>query len=148
MIRVRRLVSLLSGVFFGIGLTLSQMVNPAKVIGFLDFAGDWDPSMALVMGGALAVTFVSFRFILRRGAPIAAPVFHLPTTRDIDGRLIGGAALFGVGWGMSGFCPGPAIASLAYGLPASIVFVVAMIAGMALHHAGASRPAISVRGDG
>ena len=148
MTRVERLVSLLSGVFFGMGLTLSQMVNPAKVMGFLDFAGDWDPSMALVMGGALAVTFVSFRFILRREAPIAAQDFCIPATRGIDGQLIGGAALFGVGWGMSGFCPGPAIASLAYGLPASIVFVAAMIAGMALHHVSIARPAVDVRGDG
>ncbi len=141
----RALPSLLSGMLFGVGLTLSQMVNPAKVIGFLDVAGNWDPSLAFVMGGALAVTFVSFRFILLRPAPIAASTFRVPAAREIDGRLIGGAALFGVGWGMSGLCPGPAIVSLAYGLPGSIAFVTAMIAGMALHRAPA---AVEIRSDG
>lgn len=145
----RGLVSLLSGLLFGAGLTLSQMVNPAKVMGFLDFAGDWDPSLAFVMGGALAVTFVSYRFTLRRRrAPIAAAAFQVPATRDIDGRLVGGAAVFGVGWGMSGFCPGPAIVSLAYGLPAAMAFVAAMVAGMVLYHLSAAQPATELGSDG
>jgi uncharacterized membrane protein YedE/YeeE len=122
--------SFLAGALFGAGLTISQMVNPRKVTDFLDFFGRWDPSLALVMGGALVVTAISFRIILQRPHPLLDAEFHLPTARDLDRRLIGGAALFGVGWGLAGFCPGPAVASLAYGLPASVVFVVAMIAGM------------------
>ena len=105
------LAALLSGLLFGAGLTISQMVNPAKVAGFLDVAGDWDPSLALVMGGALTVTAICYRLTMRRGAPLLASDFRLPTAEDVDARLIGGAALFGVGWGLAGFCPGPAIAS-------------------------------------
>ena len=121
-----------AGAVFGAGLAISQMINPEKVVGFLDFFGDWDPSLALVMGAALAVTLVSFRAILRRPHPLLDAGFRLPTSSDVDARLLGGSALFGVGWGLAGFCPGPAVASLAYGLPASALFVVAMIAGMAI----------------
>jgi hypothetical protein len=126
------LATLVAGVLFGIGLGVSQMVNPAKVLAFLDLAGNWDPSLAFVMGGALVVTAGGYRLALRRPRPLLAAAFSLPTARDVDGRLLGGAAAFGVGWGMSGFCPGPAVASLAYGLFPSVAFVVSMIGGMAL----------------
>ena len=119
-----------SGALFGAGLTVSQMVNPAKVAAFLDVAGDWDPSLALVMGGALAVTAVAYRLTLRRGAPLCAPEFRLPGASRIDARLIGGSAVFGIGWGLGGFCPGPAIASLGYGASSSLLFVAAMLLGM------------------
>jgi uncharacterized membrane protein YedE/YeeE len=126
------LVALVSGLLFGAGLTISQMVNPAKVAGFLDVAGDWDPSLALVMGGALTVTAICYRLTMRRGAPLFATDFRVPTAENIDAALLGGAALFGVGWGLGGFCPGPAIASLAFGIWQTALFVVAMVAAMAL----------------
>lgn len=122
-----------AGILFGLGLAVSQMVNPAKVLAFLDIAGRWDPSLALVMAGALGVTFLGYRLVQRRPVPLAEPAFHLPTARDVDGRLIGGAALFGIGWGLVGFCPGPAVASLAYGASGSFIFVSAMIVGMLLY---------------
>lgn len=125
----RILTALLLGTIFGVGLTVSQMVNPAKVIGFLDVTGAWDPSLAFVMGGALLVTTPAFAFARRRPSPLLASSFALPTRTDLDGRLIGGAVLFGLGWGAAGFCPGPAIASLGLGLPATYPFVAAMIAG-------------------
>jgi len=124
--------ALASGVLFGAGLAISQMVNPEKVVGFLDFAGDWDPSLALVMAAALSVTAVLYRWTLRRRAPLCAAEFHVPTARRIDARLIGGSALFGIGWGLAGFCPGPALASLSYGTLEPALFVAAMIAGMAI----------------
>ncbi len=132
--------ALIAGTIFGAGLAIAQMTNPAKVIGFLDVAGSWDPSLAFVMGSALAVSAVAYRL---RGTPIAAP------TAGIDGRLIGGAALFGLGWGLAGFCPGPAIASLVTGSGDVALFVVSMIAGMGLFRAfGASSPrAISAAPD-
>lgn len=122
--------SLLSGLLFGTGLTISQMINPAKVIGFLDVAGNWDPTLAFVMGGALAVTIPGFIFVRRMAKPLVAHTFQLPTRRDIDMRLVGGAALFGVGWGLGGFCPGPALAGLVSGVWQVGVFVAAMIGGM------------------
>jgi uncharacterized protein len=124
--------SFFAGVLFGAGLTISQMVNPEKVTDFLDFFGRWDPSLAFVMGSALAVTFAFFRIILRRPHPLFALEFHVSGGRRIDSRLIGGSALFGIGWGLAGFCPGPAVASLAYGRWQSAIFVVAMIVGMVL----------------
>ena len=127
--------ALLSGGVFGLGLAVSGMMNPAKVIGFLDVAGDWDPTLAFVMGGALLVTVPAFRLILGRGRPLLDKSFSLPSKTGLDGRLISGAALFGVGWGMVGFCPGPAVAALATGLTPDLVFVAAMIAGMALERA-------------
>lgn len=126
------LLPFLSGALFGAGVTIGQMVNPRKVTDFLDFFGHWDPSLALVMGSALAVTSVFFRIVLRRRAPIFAEEFRVPHARRLDARLIVGSALFGVGWGLAGFCPGPAVASLAYGLRESGVFVLAMIAGMGI----------------
>lgn len=125
----RVLTALVSGLLFGAGLIVSGMADPAKVQNFLDIAGTWDPSLIFVMGGALVVTFVGFRLALRRGAPLCAPRFELPTRRDLDGRLIGGAALFGLGWGLVGYCPGPALAGILIGGSATWIFVAAMIAG-------------------
>jgi hypothetical protein len=132
-----RLLSIyLIGVLFGAGIALSGMANPAKVLNFFDVAGTWDPSLILVMGGALGVTFLGYRLTLRRPAPLYGPKFHLPTSRVIDWRLIGGSALFGVGWGMTGFCPGGALPALGTGVPAVFVFVVAMLAGLWIGKAG------------
>jgi uncharacterized membrane protein YedE/YeeE len=130
---LRTFVALFAGALFGLGLAVSGMMNPAKVIGFLDFAGGWDPTLAFVMGGALLVTVPAFRLILGRPRPILAEGFALPTRSALDGRLLGGAALFGVGWGLSGFCPGPAVAALVTGLTPVFAFVAAMVAGMVLY---------------
>lgn len=130
---LRTIVALISGATFGLGLAVSGMMNPAKVIGFLDFAGDWDPTLALVMGGALLVTVPAFRLILGRPRPVLESGFALPGKTALDGRLLGGAAIFGVGWGLSGFCPGPAVAALSTGLTPVFAFVAAMLAGMALY---------------
>lgn len=121
----------LSGAIFAAGLILGGMTQPGKVQGFLDVAGAgaWDPTLIFVMGGALVVYGVLYRLIMRRPAPLLEAKFHVPTRRDLDGRLIGGAALFGVGWGLAGYCPGPALASLGGGLM-PLTFVGAMIAGM------------------
>ena len=126
------LTALISGTLFGIGLALSQMINPAKVLGFLDLFGSWDPSLALVMGGALAVTAGTFAAIRRRPAPLLAETFRLPGKKEIDARLLSGAAIFGVGWGLAGWCPGPALSSLGLGSWRALVFVAAMGIGMAL----------------
>ncbi|WP_207775166.1 DUF6691 family protein [Tamilnaduibacter salinus] len=110
---MKALMGYLAGLLFGLGLAVSGMTDPARVIGFLDIAGAWDPTLAFVMGGAVVTTFVGFRLAWHRGDPLFGDVFHIPTRRDLDGRLIGGAALFGIGWGLSGYCPGPAVASIA-----------------------------------
>jgi len=117
------------GAIFGYGLSLAEMVDPARVVGFLDVAGRWDPTLLFVMGGALAVTVPAFRWILGRGEPLLQKNFSLPTKHRLDRRLILGAAVFGIGWGLGGFCPGPALAGLATGSPAVILFVVSMVAG-------------------
>lgn len=122
-------VAIFTGWLFGLGLAVSGMANPGKVIGFLDLAGAWDPTLALVMGGALLVTLPGFRWVLRRGRPWLAQKLELPTRSDIDLRLLVGAALFGIGWGIAGLCPGPAIADLASGSLAIVVFVLAMALG-------------------
>jgi len=122
-----------SGLVFGAGLALSDMTNPAKVQNFLDFLGSWDPSLALVMGGALAVSALGYQIARRRGSPLLATRFSIPTRRDLDPELLAGAALFGVGWGIGGFCPGPALAGLLQGAAGVYVFVAAMLAGVALH---------------
>ena len=128
---MKRIVfSFFSGALFGAGLTISQMVNPRKVTDFLDFFGRWDPSLAFVMGGALAVAALGFRFILRRPHPLFVDEFHLPTARRIDAQLLGGAALFGVGWALAGYCPGTALVSLVHPSPAGVGFVVAMATGL------------------
>lgn len=126
----RILAGAAAGLLFGAGLSLSGMINPAKVIAFLDIAGQWDPSLAFVMLGGLLVTTGGYRLVLRRPRPVFDAAFILPTRRDIDPALLGGAALFGVGWGLSGYCPGPALAALGFGRPATLIFVVAMVAGM------------------
>ena len=123
-------LSALAGLLFGLGLIVSMMVNPAKVLAFLDIAGAWDPSLAFVMGGALTVTLVGYRLVLRRPKPWLADSFALPTRRQIDRRLVAGAALFGIGWGMAGFCPGPAIVATVLLPETAIAFVAAMIVGM------------------
>jgi uncharacterized protein len=121
-----------SGLLFGLGLIVSQMVNPAKVLGFLDIFGAWDPSLGLVMGGAVLVSGLGYAIAKSRGGPVLAPRLEIPTRRDLDPRLIGGAALFGIGWGLVGLCPGPSLTALTFGPWQVFVFVAAMIAGMAL----------------
>ena len=125
-----RLIEFFVGLLFGWGLLISGMTDPGKVIGFLDLAGSWDPSLALVMGGAIAVGFFAFGTAKKRTSTFFGGALHLPTSRDIDKRLILGAWLFGIGWGLAGFCPGPGIVSMAAGQPKAAVFVVAMIVGM------------------
>lgn len=122
----------LAGALFAAGLVVGGMTIPAKVTGFLDVGGAWDPQLAFVMAGAVAVYAAFLRIIRRRAAPFLADRFHWPAARTIDARLVGGAAVFGVGWGLSGYCPGPALASLAAGSSSVLVFVVAMIGGMAI----------------
>ena len=118
-----------TGFIFALGLTVSQMINPARVIGFLDVAGHWDPTLLLVMASALAVTVPLFPVILRQSKPFLAAKFSLPTQTRVDRRLILGAVIFGVGWGLAGLCPGPALAALASGSPGVILFVLAMLSG-------------------
>ncbi len=130
---LRTLAALACGLLFGLGLAVSGMMNPAKVIGFLDVAGDWDPTLIFVMGGALLVTVPAYRAVLARQSPILYESFSLPTKEAIDAPLIGGAAMFGVGWGLVGFCPGPAVAALTTGLAPVFGFVASMLAGMFLH---------------
>jgi hypothetical protein len=129
------LVAFGAGSLFAVGLTVSGMTKPSKVTGFLDVAGRWDPSLGLVMAGALAVSFIAHRLIRRRAAPIFDVKFHLPTRKDIDWRLVVGATLFGVGWGLGGFCPGPGLVAGAGGVTAAIVFVGGMTIGMLIEHA-------------
>lgn len=126
----KSITAFISGAVFAAGLGLGGMTQPAKVLGFLDLAGAWDPSLAFVMLGALGLNIVLFRFILRRVGPIFGGVFQLPSRKDIDPRLVTGAALFGVGWGLAGYCPGPGLSALAAGRIPALVFVVTMAAGM------------------
>lgn len=135
---MRAIFSLIAGLLFGLGLAVSGMTNPAKVIGFLDVTGNWDPSLAFVMGGAVLVTAFSFRLVERRPAPIFSDIFHLPTKNDIDRPLISGAAIFGVGWGIAGLCPGPAIASIG-SFNEILLFVLALLLGSFLAIKGISR---------
>jgi uncharacterized membrane protein YedE/YeeE len=135
-----QLTAFVAGLLFAAGLGVGGMTQPAKVIGFLDVAGDWDPSLAFVMLGAIALHATTVRWILRRRAPLFAVRFALPTRGDIDAQLVAGAALFGAGWGLIGYCPGPAVTALGGGLPAAAIFVPAMIAGMWVFHAFFERP--------
>ena len=128
---MKNLVTLLSGLVFGFGLLLSGMANPAKVQNFLDLFVTWDPSLAFVMGGAIAVTMPGFWLVTRRSKPFFTDVFHLPTRTDFDARLITGAAIFGVGWGLGGFCPGPAMTALPLAAEGTLIFVATMLTGMA-----------------
>ena len=124
--------SLLAGLVFGLGLIVSGMANPAKVLGFLDLAGAWDPSLALVMGGAVGVGLLAFAVAKRRRLSLLGAEMRLPTARQIDRRLVGGSLLFGIGWGVAGFCPGPALTALGMGEVKALVFVAAMLAGMGI----------------
>lgn len=117
------------GILFGLGLMIGQMTNPEKVLGFLDIAGNWDPSLAFVMGGAVCVSLVTFRWILRRPKPVFGERFEVPANKAIDGALIGGAVVFGVGWGIAGYCPGPAVAGLITGSWEPPVFLVSLLVG-------------------
>lgn len=127
---MRLILSYIIGLIFGVGISISGMANPAKVLNFFDIAGTWDPSLAFVMGGALLVTFIGYRFVLKRPAPLLAPNFQLPTRRDLDLPLLGGSAVFGVGWGIAGFCPGGALPALGTGRSEVVIFVAALLAGI------------------
>jgi uncharacterized membrane protein YedE/YeeE len=127
---VKVLASLVAGTLFGIGLTISQMINPAKVLGFLDIAGDWDPTLAFVMGGGLLVALPGYYLARKRGSALLGGPLSIPTNRTIDAKLIIGSVIFGVGWALAGLCPGPAIAGLSSGATSSFIFVAAMLAGM------------------
>ena len=128
------LVQFAIGLLFGLGLVVGGMSDPAKVLNFMDIAaipaGTWDPSLAFVMGGGIAVTLVGFRFVFKRSKPIFGEKFHLPSSNELDARIISGPAIFGVGWGLAGFCPGPAFTALGGGTTAALTFVVAMLIGM------------------
>jgi uncharacterized protein len=124
------LVSFVAGLLFAAGLIISGMSNPSKVLNFLDVGGHWDPTLAVVMGGALLVTVPAFHFVLRRSAPLLAGRFQLPTKPRIDLQLVTGSAIFGVGWGLAGLCPGPALTALGSGATSASVFVAAMLAGV------------------
>lgn len=126
------LASLVAGVVFGVGLLVSGLANPAKVLAFLDLAGPWDPSLALVMGGAIAVGAVAFAFADKRKSSLLGLEMKLPSSRQIDARLVVGSLLFGIGWGLAGICPGPAVVALGMGQIKAVVFVVSMLAGMGL----------------
>lgn len=126
-------LAVVCGVLFGVGLVVSDMINPARVLAFLDVAGSWDPALAFVMGGALIPSAAAYLIRQRLDKPLLDDRFHVPTNRRIDGALIGGAAIFGVGWGLVGLCPGPALAALISGKWQAFLFVAAMIAGMAVY---------------
>jgi uncharacterized membrane protein YedE/YeeE len=132
---VSALSAFAAGLVFGVGLILSGMMDPGKVIGFLDVAGTWDPSLAFVMGGAILVGAFAFRLAGKRARTFLGGAFHLPERRDIDPRLVGGSVLFGIGWGLAGFCPGPALVSFGAGYEQAAVFVAAMLGGMVLFRA-------------
>ncbi|MBB3148101.1 hypothetical protein FHS21_004544 [Phyllobacterium trifolii] len=127
------IAALVSGTVFGFGLVLSGMLNPARVQGFLDIFGVWDPSLAFVLGGAVMVAFIGVRTMYRLDKPAFDETFQVPTKKRIDAPLVFGSALFGLGWGIGGFCPGPAVASLSVGLTESFLFVAAMLVGMTIH---------------
>ncbi|CAN7655043.1 DUF6691 family protein [Rhizobium sp. LjRoot258] len=130
---IHTIVALLCGTVFGIGLSMSGMLNPERVQNFLDITGHWDPSLAFVLGGAVTVAFAGMSIVRRMRRPVYEKEFFLPASRQIDVRLIIGSTIFGIGWGLGGFCPGPAIASLSVGLMPSFVFVSFMVIGMVLH---------------
>lgn len=129
----RLLAACFAGLLFGVGLAISGMTLPSKVIGFLDITGDWDPSLAFVMGGAIGVHALLLRLVDRRKAPLFNASFCLPITRGVQGSFVLGAAIFGVGWGLAGFCPGPALVSAAANAPSAVLFVAAMCVGMLAH---------------
>ena len=126
----KHLVSFVSGVLFALGLAIGGMLEPARVVGFLDFLGTWDPTLAFVMAGGLGVNTVAYYFTKQRKAPALVDSFHLPDKKEITARLIGGSVLFGAGWALAGYCPGPAVTTLASGTFSAFAFVAAMAAGM------------------
>jgi uncharacterized protein len=128
-VAARNASALLAGLVFGLGLAISQMVNPKKVLDFLDVSGNWDPSLLLVIGGAVGVAMLAFRFVLKRRQPLFESEFHLPRLAKVDRRLLVGSAIFGLGWGMGGYCPGPGIAALSAGSVDALVFVAGMVLG-------------------
>jgi uncharacterized membrane protein YedE/YeeE len=134
------LIALTSGTLFGIGLALSHMINPNKVLNFLDVAGHWDPSLLFVMIGALSVAMIAFRFILKRPSPLWSDSFQLPQKTSLDLKLISGAAIFGIGWGMSGYCPGPSVTGLSLFSPESVIMVIAIYLGFFVSHRLLDRP--------
>lgn len=125
----QNLIALLSGLLFGLGLSVSQMIDRDRVLGFLDVKGDWDPTLLFVLGGAVGVTIIAFRFVLRLPQPIFGSKFYLPTKKDIDRPLIIGAAIFGIGWGIAGYCPGPGITALVLGIWNPVLFMIAFVIG-------------------
>jgi uncharacterized protein len=127
------LAAMASGALFGTGLAMSGLTDPRRVLGFLDLFGDFDPTLLFVLGGAVGTTTLLFRFVLRRSSPVLANAFHISNLRRIDARLLGGSALFGVGWGIAGYCPGPALAGLGILSIEALWFIPAMIGGMLLH---------------
>ena len=127
---MKNVLALISGLVFGFGLILSGMANPAKVIGFLDIAGSWDPSLAFVMGGAIAIGFFAFKYAETRDTTFLGEELNLPRNNTIDKRLIGGSLVFGAGWGLGGFCPGPGLVSLGMGYSGGIIFALSMVVGM------------------
>lgn len=132
---MRLIITYLIGLVFGVGIMISGMANPAKVLNFFDIAGSWDPSLIFVMGGALITTLIGYRFVLpspQRLQPLMDLKFHLPINRKLDARLVGGSAVFGIGWGIAGFCPGGALPALGTGIPAVFIFTAALIAGIFL----------------
>ena len=130
---MRNLFALVAGVIFGVVLTISQMVNPSKVIAFLDLFGNWDPSLAFVMGGALIVTALGYRWVMKRDKPVYADKFQIPSIQTLDARLVLGSTLFGTGWGLVGLCPGPAVAALTIGGFPVLVFLCAILVGAGLY---------------
>ncbi len=145
---LRIIITYLIGLVFGLGILISGMANPAKVINFFDVAGSWDPSLIFVMGGALVVTFIGYRLIFGKGPekPVMDETFHVPQNRTIDARLLGGSAVFGVGWGIAGFCPGAALPAVGTLKPEVLIFTVALIAGIFIAkalQARATRQALS-----
>ncbi len=140
---MKRLVEFLVGLLFGVGLILSGMTDAGKVLGFLDIAGRWDPSLAFVMGGAIGVAFFAFALARRRNTALLGGAMHLPGDAPIDRRLVVGSLVFGVGWGLAGFCPGPAVVAAGAGMTEALVFTLAMVAGMGVHQFAAQPAARS-----
>jgi uncharacterized membrane protein YedE/YeeE len=130
---MNRLLEFIAGLLFGIGLIVSGMTDPGKVTGFLDLSGDWDPSLALVMGGAIAVGFFAFAAARKRSTSLLGGTMYLPASDSVDSRVLIGSVVFGVGWGLSGFCPGPAVVATGAGYWQALVFTLSMLAGMAVH---------------
>jgi uncharacterized membrane protein YedE/YeeE len=134
------LIALLSGILFGAGLALSHMIDPNKVLNFLDVTGHWDPSLLFVMIGAVSVAMIAFRFILKRSAPLWSKSFQLPQKKSLDSQLISGAAIFGIGWGMSGYCPGPSVTGLSLFSLESVIMVLAIYLGFFVSHCLLDKP--------